>query len=142
MHLDSTDQKNSREFVAASMKEKLGNDPRLTQHLVPEFALGCRRMTPGSDYLQSLRKPNVEVITNSATSFTGGGIIDERGVETQADVVICATGFDTTRPSYKIFGRDGRELGDEWADNPKGYMSIMADGFPNLFCKLWQIMST
>ena len=117
------------------MRKKLGNDPRLTKRLVPEFALGCRRMTPGSDYLQSLRRDNVEVITDSAVEFTANGIVDQSGTETKVDVIICATGFDVTRPSYNIIGRDGRNLGEEWAEFPKGYLSIMNDGFPNLFCK-------
>jgi hypothetical protein len=125
----------SREHVASEMRKNLGNDPRLTEHLIPEFALGCRRMTPGSDYLQSLRRSNVEVITDSAVEFTTDGIVDESGKETKVDVIICATGFDVTKPSYKIIGREGRVLGDEWAEFPKGYLSIMADGFPNLFCK-------
>ena len=135
MHLNSIDQKQSREYVASSMKEKLANDPRLARHLVPEFALGCRRMTPGSDYLQSLTRNNVEVVMNSATSFTEDGIIDASGSETKAEVIICATGFETARPSYKIIGRDNRDLGEEWGEFPKAYMSIMSDGFPNLFCK-------
>ena len=135
MHLHSADQKTSREYVAASMRKKLGNDPRLTRRLVPEFALGCRRMTPGSDYLQSLRRDNVEVITDSAVEFTANGIVDQSGTETRVDVIICATGFDVTRPSYNIIGRDGRNLGEEWAEFPRGYLSIMNDGFPNLFCK-------
>jgi cation diffusion facilitator CzcD-associated flavoprotein CzcO len=135
MHLHSTDQKISREYVAASMRKKLGNDPRLTARLIPEFALGCRRMTPGSDYLQSLRRDNVEVITDSAVKFTADGIVDDSGTEMKADVIICATGFDVTRPSYDIVGRSGRNLGEEWAEFPKGYLSIMADGFPNMFCE-------
>ena len=135
MHLHSTDQKTSREHVAASMRKKLGNDPRLTARLIPEFALGCRRMTPGSDYLQSLRRDNVEVITDSVVEFTADGVVDESGTETKVDVIICATGFDVTRPSYDIIGRRGLNLGEEWADFPKGYLSIMADGFPNMFCE-------
>ena len=135
MHLHSTDQKSSREYVAASMRKKLGDDPHLTERLIPEFALGCRRMTPGSDYLQSLRRDNVEPITASAVEFTAHGILDESGRETEVDVIICATGFDVTRPSYEIIGRSGRNLGEEWAEFPKGYLSIMNDGFPNMFCK-------
>lgn len=135
MHLHSTDQKSSREYVAASMRKKLGNDPRLTSRLIPEFALGCRRMTPGSEYLQSLRRDNVQVITDSAVEFTADGILDESGNETKVDVIICATGFDVTRPSYNILGRSGRNLGEEWAEFPKGYLSIMNDGFPNMFCE-------
>lgn len=135
MHLNSVDQKNSREFVATSMKDKLGNNPRLVETLVPNFALGCRRMTPGSDYLQSLTRSNVEVITSSATALTEDGIIDESGKETKADVIICATGFEVAKPPYEIIGRNSRELGHEWAELPKAYMSIMQDGFPNLFCE-------
>ena len=92
-------------------------------------------MTPGSDYLQSLTRSNVEVITDSATRFTDNGVIDESGRETKVDVIICATGFEVTRPSYEIIGRDGRNLGDEWAEFPVGYLSIMAQGFPNMFCE-------
>ena len=135
MHLHSTDQTTSREYVAASMRKKLRNDPRLTECLIPNFALGCRRMTPGSDYLQSLRRDNVHVITDSAVEVTADGIIDEGGTESKVDVIICATGFDVTRPSYDIIGRDGRNLGEEWSEFPTGYLSIMKDGFPNMFCK-------
>lgn len=142
MHLNSVDQKQSREYVAASMREKLGNDSVLAKHLIPDFALGCRRMTPGSDYLQSLTRNNVEVITSSAVSVTEDGIIDESGKETKADVIICATGFETAKPSYKIIGRDNRDLGEEWGEFPKAYMSIMNDGFPNLFCKYPQVSAT
>lgn len=117
------------------MKEKLANDPRLAKHLVPDYALGCRRMTPGSDYLQALTCDNVEVVTDSATAFTEDGIIDGSGKETKVEVIICATGFETTKPSYKIIGRDNRDLGEEWGEFPMAYMSIMSDGFPNLFCK-------
>jgi cation diffusion facilitator CzcD-associated flavoprotein CzcO len=135
MHLHSTDQKVSREYVARDMRQKLGDDPILTKHLIPDYALGCRRMTPGPDYLQSLRRDNVHVITTSATRFTSDGIIDDSGKETKVDVIICATGFHTSGPSYDIIGRDGRSLGEHWAENPKGYMSFMADGFPNMFRK-------
>ncbi len=135
MHLRSKDQQLSREYVANDMRKKLGDDPLLTSKLIPQFALGCRRMTPGTEYLQSLRQPNVEVVTQSVARLTEGGVVDSSGVEQKVDVVICATGFDVTRPSYEIVGRDGRILGDEWAEFPRGYLSIMAEGFPNMFCK-------
>ena len=135
MHLHSKDQQLSREYVANDMRKKLGNDPALTSKLIPQFALGCRRMTPGTEYLQSLRQPNVVPVTQSVARLTEDGVVDANGVEKKVDIVICATGFDVTRPSYDIIGRDGRSLGDEWADFPRGYLSIMAEGFPNMFCK-------
>lgn len=143
MHLHSKDQKLSREYVAQDMRKKLGDDPHLTKHLIPDFALGCRRMTPGSNYLQSLRKENVEVITESVTKLTADGVVDASGKESKVDVVICATGFKTSGPPYRIIGRRGRDLGEHWAENPKAYMSVMAEGFPNMFCKLplWKLVS-
>lgn len=135
MHLHSDDQKKSRQHVEDSMREQLGNNPRLTERLIPQYALGCRRMTPGSEYLSSLSRPNVEVVTESVVAVTEDGIIDASGNETKVDVIIFATGFDVTRPSYDIIGRNGRNLGKEWAEFPKGYLSIMAEGFPNMFCK-------
>jgi cation diffusion facilitator CzcD-associated flavoprotein CzcO len=134
MHLNSVDQKTSRELVATSMKEKLGNNPKLIESLVPNFALGCRRMTPGSDYLQSLTRDNVEVITDAATAFTEDGLLDGSGRETKADVIVCATGFAINKASYKIIGQNNRDLHEEWSELPKCYMSIMQDGFPNMFC--------
>lgn len=136
MHLHSKDQKSSREYVAKDMRKKLGNDPILTSKLIPNFALGCRRMTPGTEYLQSLRQLNVQVVTESAVQLTQDGIVDATGHEEKVDVIICATGFEVTRPSYEIIGLNGRNLGDEWADFPRGYLSIMAEGFPNMFCEL------
>jgi cation diffusion facilitator CzcD-associated flavoprotein CzcO len=130
MHLHSDDQKASREFVTESMRKQLDGDSRLIEHLVPTYALGCRRMTPGSDYLSSLRRSNVDVITDSVIGVTEDGVIDASGTETKVDVIIFATGFDVTKPSYDIIGRNGRNLGEEWAEFPKGYLSIMAEGFP------------
>jgi cation diffusion facilitator CzcD-associated flavoprotein CzcO len=117
------------------MAEQLGHDPRLTKAMTPKFALGCRRMTPGSDYLQSLTKENVEVITESVAKFTEHGIVDESGNEHKADVVICATGFDVSfTPHFEVTGRKGANLKQQFGDFPKAYLGITAANFPNLFC--------
>jgi cation diffusion facilitator CzcD-associated flavoprotein CzcO len=134
MHLKSKDQKVSRELVANIMSEQLGHDPRLTKHIIPDFSLGCRRMTPGSGYLQSLGASNVEVVTESAVKLTKDGIVDESGHEHKVDVVIFATGFDTSfTPHFEITGRNGANLREQFGDFPKGYLGITAPNFPNLF---------
>lgn len=136
MHLKSNDQKVSRDLVAGIMSEQLGHDPELTKHMTPPFALGCRRMTPGSGYLSSLRAENVEVLPQSCTRFTEKGIVGEDGVEHEVDVVVCATGFDTSfTPHFKVFGRNNAEIHDQFGDFPKGYLAITARNFPNLFRK-------
>lgn len=134
MHLKAKDQKTSRDLVAAIMTERLGNDPTLTKKMIPPFALGCRRMTPGSGYLESLREPNVQVVTSSAVRLTEDGIVDESGIEHKVDVVICATGFDTSfTPHFKVTGRNGAEIHKQFGDFPKGYLGVTAPNFPNLY---------
>lgn len=133
MHLHSKDQEQSRELIRNIMSEKLNNDG-LTAKMVPSFALGCRRMTPGSGYLESLSKDNVETIHKSAIRFTESGVVDEAGVEREFDVVICATGFDTTfTPHFKVIGRNGSEIHEQFGDSPVAYLAIAAQNFPNLF---------
>ena len=134
MHKTSQDQQNSRKLVADIMSSQLNNDPKLTSKLIPDFALGCRRMTPGSGYLHSLTKDNVSVITSSVTAFTENGIVDETGQEHEVDVVICATGFDASfTPHFEVIGRGGKSLKEEFGELPKTYMAITAADFPNLF---------
>ncbi|OAA60207.1 Flavin monooxygenase-like protein [Niveomyces insectorum RCEF 264] len=133
MHINSKDQKSSRELIASLMRDRLNND-KLATKLVPDFALGCRRMTPGSDYLESLSRDNVQVIHESVTSLTETGVVDGSGVEHAVDVVICATGFDTSfTPHFKITGRRSADIKEQFGDFPTGYLGITAENFPNLF---------
>ncbi|KIW94128.1 uncharacterized protein Z519_05444 [Cladophialophora bantiana CBS 173.52] len=134
MHLDSIDQTTSREFAAKTMLQKLGGDPRQSCHLIPKYALGCRRMTPGTDYPQSLSKPNVDVVTDSAIEVTGNGMLDSSGKHMEVDIVIFATGLDTSFSlPYTVLGENSRNLRQKWGSFPKGYLSIIAEGFPNMF---------
>ncbi len=118
------------------MAEQLGHDPRLTDKITPQFPVGCRRMTPGSGYLQSLIKPNVQVVSESAVRITEDGVVDESGNEHKVDVIICATGFDVSfKPHFEVIGRNGVNLGEQFGDFPKAYLAVTAPNFPNLFCK-------
>ncbi|TVY68915.1 putative sterigmatocystin biosynthesis monooxygenase [Lachnellula suecica] len=137
MHIKSRDQKDSRGLVANLMAEQLGHDPLLKEKMIPEFALGCRRMTPGSGYLQSLTKDNVQVVSESIVKFTEKGVVDESGNEHEVDVVICATGFDNSfTPHFEVIGRKEANLKEQFGDAPKAYLSVTVENFPNLFLLL------
>lgn len=63
---------------------------------------------------------------------TERGCVSEDGTEHPLDILVCATGFDTSfRPRFPLAGRNGRDLRDEWADEPRSYLVIMASGYPN-----------
>lgn len=60
--------------------------------------------------------------------------VTEDGRSWPLDVLICATGFDTTfQPRFHLSGRNGASLAKEWVDEPRSYMGLAAHGFPNYF---------
>ncbi|KAL8279962.1 hypothetical protein RQP46_007543 [Phenoliferia psychrophenolica] len=106
-------------------RERFKTDPK---------AVGCRRITPGIGYLESLVKDNVECIFGGISHFTATGIVDEKGVERPYDVIICATGFDVSFAArFPFVGREGRELDAAFGTNPKSYLSLAYGGYPNHF---------
>jgi cation diffusion facilitator CzcD-associated flavoprotein CzcO len=136
MHTQDKDQLDSRSSTVDMMTKQLNGDPVLTKRMIPDFALGCRRMTPGSGYLQSLTKENVETVHKSVVRLTETGIVDESGTEHEVDVVICATGFDTSfTPHFQLTGRHGANIQEQFGDLPIGYLGITVDNFPNFFSK-------
>jgi cation diffusion facilitator CzcD-associated flavoprotein CzcO len=137
-----------REDLEKQMKEKLatlasndgsenGVENIWEERLVPKFGVGCRRITPGIGYLESLSKPNVSVIYGGISKITERGVVSEStGEEHELDVLICATGFDTGyKPRFKVYGEDGREMSEEWAKSGeiKAYFGMGVAGYPNYF---------
>ena len=57
-HRGSEQQQNMRQYMESLMRQRLEN-PELEKVLIPEWSVGCRRLTPGTDYLESLRDDNV-----------------------------------------------------------------------------------
>ncbi|KAF2968091.1 hypothetical protein GQX73_g5504 [Xylaria multiplex] len=124
-------QEETRNYIRRQMREKLG-DAYLESKLTPDFHFGCRRMTPGIDYLESLTKPNVEVVFGNVKSLTELGCSVDDGKEYPVDVLICATGFDTNfRPRFPIISHTGENLQDKWATEAQSYLGVAAAGFPN-----------
>jgi cation diffusion facilitator CzcD-associated flavoprotein CzcO len=116
------------------MAEKLNNDPRLCDILIPKWELGCRRITPGPGYLESFLEPNCDITNSAITEITESGVKTADGKDFECDVVICATGFDCSyRPRFPLVGENNVELGELWQEDPESYLSVAAPGFPNYF---------
>ncbi|CAK4031912.1 FAD NAD(P)-binding domain-containing [Lecanosticta acicola] len=128
---NSTTNNSTQDYMVQQMKEKL-QDESLAAKLIPEWAVGCRRLTPGVGYLESLTKPNVTTIYGEIERITERGCVCDDGKEYPIDVLICATGFDTTfKPRFPLIAPSGKNLQDEWAKEPKSYLGIAAAEFPN-----------
>lgn len=115
-----------------SRMKELITDKDLQKKLIPSFEAGCRRINPGEQFLVALQKPNVRAIFDPIEEVTATGVVVSGGMEHPADVLVAATGFDTTfKPRFPIIGRDGTNLQDLWRSDPTSYMGIGVSGFPN-----------
>lgn len=117
------------------MAQALNGDKRLCDAMIPDFPLGCRRLTPGVGYLEALSKPNVRVVLDPIVRVVAEGLETRREL-IKVDALVCATGFDVSfSPRFPVIGREGN-LQDIWARQiPKSYMSLAVPGFPNYFSK-------
>jgi cation diffusion facilitator CzcD-associated flavoprotein CzcO len=124
-------QRETEVYMRQAMSEKLANK-ELEAKLIPSWKVGCRRPTPGVGYLESLTKPNVQVVYGEIKEITGAGCLCDDGNEYAVDVLICATGFDTTfRPRFPVVNPAGKDLRDVWDSAPESYLGLAAAEFPN-----------
>jgi len=110
-------------------------DPALRRVLTPDYPLGAKRILISDDYYPALQRENVALITTPIDEVTADGIRTRDGRHVPADVIIFATGFQTTTflAPMRIEGRDGRFLEDVWRNGAEAYLGLAVAGFPNFF---------
>jgi cation diffusion facilitator CzcD-associated flavoprotein CzcO len=110
-------------------------DPALAAALTPDYEIGCKRAVFSDDYFPALQRPNVTLEPSALAAVEGGTAVAASGAQHELDVLIFATGFETTRPPFArlIAGRDGETLGAHWAGGMVSHASTVVAGFPNLF---------
>ena len=103
--------------------------------LMPDYELGCKRILISDDFLPSLNRDNVALITSSIAEMTEAGIITEDGVLEEFDAIIYATGFDVQGHQFSmdIRGEDGLRLSEWWENGSEAYRATMVPHFPNYF---------
>lgn len=128
-----------RQFFTTYYEEQLGDRQDLLPLLLPDYPPFLKRMLLDNGWFRTLRKPHVRLIPEHLAEVRGGTLVAASGEEVQADVLILATGFQTTNVlgSYDVIGRDGRVLRDVWdGDNAAAYLGTLVPGFPNFFILL------
>jgi cation diffusion facilitator CzcD-associated flavoprotein CzcO len=110
-------------------------DEALRRKLTPDYPIGCKRILFADDFYPALMRPNVSLVTDAIKRVTPQGIETKDGTSHALDVIVYATGFETTgwEWSMNVAGRGGVQLRDVWAEGPQAYLGITAAGFPNLF---------
>ncbi|KAJ4340575.1 hypothetical protein N0V95_007474 [Ascochyta clinopodiicola] len=137
-HLFSLKNSQSQEIALVKfqdhMRQRLAGRPDLIEAIIPTFAPGCRRLTPGPGYLESLQQDNVTFCNKAIQEFNSTGLKLETEEQVDLDIVICATGYDAQAPpTFTVKGRNGTTLEERWEPLPESYLAITVDQFPNFF---------
>ena len=110
-------------------------DPALRARLTPDYPIGCKRVLITDDFYPAMMRPNVSLVTDAITRITPTGVDTGDGTSRTFDVIVYATGFETTgwHWSMDVVGRKGRHLHDLWCEAPEAYLGITAAYCPNMF---------
>ncbi|OCK80948.1 FAD/NAD(P)-binding domain-containing protein [Lepidopterella palustris CBS 459.81] len=130
------EQQEALDFARKEMARKLNGRQDLIDKMVPKnYAVGCRRPTPGNGYLECITdEEKCEVNFAGIQEINERGLITCDGKQHDFDVLICATGFDVSfRPRYPIVGAAGVSMSEKWKESPETYLSLTAPHFPNYF---------
>ncbi|MEY4764856.1 MAG: hypothetical protein RI907_1529 [Pseudomonadota bacterium] len=110
-------------------------DPALRAQLTPDYPIGCKRILLSNDYLATMAKPNVKLVTQGIRRITPTGIETTDGQHHRADAIVYGTGFAATEflAPMTITGRDGQDLNAAWRHGAQAYLGLTVPGFPNFF---------
>jgi 4-hydroxyacetophenone monooxygenase len=128
-----------REELTEFILDELKDRPDLIEKCVPTYPPYGKRILLDNNWFKTLKKPNVELVTESVDHFERDGIVAKDGKLRPADIIVISTGFKVTEMAARlnITGRSGKNLRQAWADdNPTAYLGLTVPDFPNLFVML------
>lgn len=110
-------------------------DEALRRKLTPDYPIGCARILIADDFYPALMRPNVSLVTDGIVRIDETGVVTRDGVHHDFDVLVFATGFETTgwQWSVDVVGKGGRHLRDVWREAPEAYLGLTVSHFPNMF---------
>jgi len=125
-----------RAFLTDYLEEQFDDRPDLRAKVVPSYPpLAKRILLDDGIWASTLRRPNVELVTDAIDEITEDGIV-AGGRLRSVDVIVFATGFHASEflMPMQVIGRDGVDLHDRWGGDARAYLGLTIPGFPNLFC--------
>lgn len=110
-------------------------DPVLRAKLTPDYEIGCKRRLISSEYYPAIAGGQVAVEPSALARFENGSLVAASGARYETDVVVFATGFESTEQLYAnlVHGVGGGTLAAHWSRGMTAFASTTVHGFPNLF---------
>lgn len=123
------------EKIAKQYIREVVGDADLRKALVPDYPPGARRLLVSDDYYRALTRDNVDLVTTHIDHLTPTSVVTADGTARAVDVLVLATGFDTTSflAPADLEGLDGRSLQATWKTGAAAYLGMAVSGFPNFF---------
>lgn len=109
-------------------------DRELRQKLTPTHPLGCKRIIVEREYYKTIQRENVELVTDQIVQITPTGIVTADDTAHEVDVIVYASGFDTSEflQAIEVTGQQGLDL-KEWINEHKlSYLGMVTPHFPGL----------
>jgi 4-hydroxyacetophenone monooxygenase len=126
-----------RQMLTAYLELEFADRPDLLGKVVPQYPPSAKRMLRDNGvWARTLKRDNVELVTEKISEITEHGVRTADGVEHEVDVIVYGTGFQASRflMPMRVTGRDGVDLHEQWDGEARAYLGVTMPGFPNLFC--------
>jgi cation diffusion facilitator CzcD-associated flavoprotein CzcO len=110
-------------------------DESLRDALTPHYPFRCKRVLLGEKYYLALQQPHVRLVSAPIQRVTNTSIITADGRDVDVDVVVLATGFETSHylSRLEVIGVGGESLHERWGSDPQAFLGTAVSGFPNFF---------
>lgn len=123
-----------RQYFTDNYRTQLAGRDDLLAKTLPDYPPYGKRMLVDNDWFATIRRDDVDLVTEGVARITPSGIVDTSGTHHECDVIIMATGFHARKLVWPIEMVGDRPLSEAWAnDNPTAHLGITVPGFPNLF---------
>lgn len=127
---------NLRKYNIEYMTSKVGHDPEMAKHMIPDFPPFTKRPVVDNGFLDALSRDNVDIVFGPIKEVTPKGVVSPDGTEREFDVLLLCAGFDVQRFLWPVEyrGVGGRTLEQAWSkDGARAYLGISMPDFPNMF---------
>jgi 4-hydroxyacetophenone monooxygenase len=135
-HAIGADNEQLYKMLCGYIRRQIDDDPALLSAAIPDYPPGGKRMLrDNGQWLATLKRDDVRLITEPIAAISERGVITEDGREHAVDALIYGTGFqasDFLQP-MTIVGRGGLDLHAHWAGDARAYLGMTMPAFPNLF---------
>jgi 4-hydroxyacetophenone monooxygenase len=128
-----------RQEMTEHILSELGERKDLHEACIPSYPPYGKRILLDNGWYQTIRRPDVELVTDPIERIDEGGVITKSGQHRPADIIVYATGFRMTQMTARLQlrGVGGIDLRDAWReDDPTAYLGMSVPRFPNLFLML------